>query len=391
MLLFLNGMNTPNLSYTYPYNTGIKTNFDNTSLAPTDEIVKIMNNWSPPKPQIMIAHSHGAMRGLAYIKSMGVNADRIKGFISIDGLLKGNEIIRGGLNNTGGRVSHALNTLIDGVESMVSAGTGPIGNFLYNALVDNHKYIIDTLQIDSNQIIADIFRMSKGELPHFFSAEMLSQVDPNSSFCQNYLGSQFDATSWSKIIPDHVFVGQIVGLNNDPLYFAGSPGDLGYDIANISKIAIELGLALSYGKLLADTTTVAAYSLVWGWVPWVIELGEWYAMQANYSRDALDWVYNYKENFGDLLGDRENDCLVPKKCQMRGINELGGRPIDVVDWQFTITNMIHNCNLKLANNVHPEVWGTNGGLVSRTINPGGKIYDWFVLRGWKVDSSKMNY
>ena len=383
MLLFLNGMNTPNLSYTYPYNTGITTNFISTSIVPTDKIVDIMTRWSPPKSQILIAHSHGATRGLAYIKSMGVNADRIKGFISIDGLLKGNEVMRGGIAKTGPEVFNIFDILIKGSDAMLTAGFGLIGSEILNMILDNRELIARKLGLTSNELICDILSLSRGLLPSFFTPEMLNQVNPESSFIQNYLGAGSTGSNFSPILPSHVYVGQIIGLNNDPMYFAGSPGESNYDNAKIAITAIGIGLGVAEGFNIVAGISYTSIGL--------LPLGIWHFYHAYNAGAALDWVNNYSNYYGDLLGSRENDCLVPKYSQMRGINELGGRPIDVVDWQFTITNMIHNCNLKLANNVHPEVWGTNGGLVSRTINPGGKIYDWFVLRGWKVDSSKMNY
>ena len=374
-LLFLQGINTTDLKIYNPYYNN-ESNQYNTSIDSTETIVHKMVAWSPPFDQILIAHSHGGMRGLAYINEMGANANRIKGFISIDSPLKGFEGLRGGTVVMGQKVSHEVDTLVNGGYAILNAiPFGIIIEWLVSEIRKSAEAIADDLSLTRGTPLADIVNTARGKTPSMFSEQVLNEMDPQGYFAQKYLGASANGSNFSKIIPSNVLVGQIVGMKNDPLYYLGNEEDDAYKNVIDVKRNISTGLGVTEGFLIAIGTT---YMLIPGMYP----LGLWYYYQALNAGLALDWVNNYTNYFGDLLGDRQNDSLTAVYSQSRTNDDLGGTPISLNYYQ-EVPNMIHSLNKKIASDVHPKVWGVGGGMQTKTISATANTnYGTPIIWGW---------
>jgi hypothetical protein len=427
IICWLQGINTPNLTYTDPNNSACSVSFDNTSINSTVDIVNRMVAYSPKQSQILICSSHGGLRGMAYINQLGSNANRVQGIITIDSPIKGIELLRGGVAALGPKITHEVGILFSGAESMLAVVPAAyLDPIIFAAINANTNYIAESLNLTSGTNTAsEIYDIATGNVPAaYFSSTVLNQMDPQGDFAQKYLGAgnitpiadsnynnlavaaannvinSINAVNetFSPILPSNVLVGEIVGHNNDPMYIAGMPGEPAYETAVSIKNDISDTLYSGYGWVLLWTAL---------WEATIVNypLGAWYGDRANDILAAYDWVTNYVNNTGDLLGDRDNDCLIAARSQQRTIAETGGTPIELNNYIRNIPDEIHNQGAGsqlLDKDHHPMIWGQGGTWGQATNNLPAVSYGnatpiiayWFGLHskdGWAQISTNISF
>lgn len=176
----------------------------------------------------------------------------------------------------------------------------------------------------------------------------------------------FSGTTPVPKIPKDVFVHFITGSQNDPITLLENEDQkIARDTLDTSQGVLSLVSKAEAAAAVTMSFTGVALCATIGGIPEGLLLMASGVYFANLSADAnkgAQYLKNYKENFGDILGNRENDSFIPLDAQSWDAS-LGGSPI--------VSSLSRDFLLNHAEQTDSEgLWGRGGSLDKKLITGG---------------------
>lgn len=354
-----------------------------------EDVIKIMMANAPDCKQILIGHSQGGVRALAYANIMTQlgYGDRIKAVITIGSPVNGHPALVLGKEHLAGELAKTVNIIQRGINSLGAMDDGLIGFFVNmpfhlieflggpHVRIDLDKFLgsfIDPFLRDGLGPDSDLAKLTQGA--------GLDGLNPRSDFARDYLGVKYNNGIYelSPILSPDTLVGFIVGEND------------------------------SFTDLIADEFQRSAFKSAIDFTPEVIQQAvlfhngqkEWFEGinafgifndNINYHKEkcrdaeaARNWFYNYESNIADLFYGPDSyfhpgenylhDCFIPTNVQFRELSKVGGTPVMPGQHVFRVKDAVHGGpNEELAEISNSHIWGTGKGFE----NPIGAVESGF--------------